>query len=152
MLLVHREQFKGVNQMTTTTKAEFRTPAQVLATGIHPAAVSPTTLVGTWTNVDHATRDIVKIVISHSGSALKVEVYGACTPTPCDWGSVSAIAYAANVSSSPAVAFSANYSFSFSKVVVTGHLSGKHLILETFTEFTDGSGRSNYYASDTMAK
>jgi hypothetical protein len=65
---------------------------------------------------------------------------------------VSAIGYAANVSSSPAVAFTAHYTFSFSKVVVAGHLDGKHLILETFTEFTDGSGRSNYYARNTMAK
>jgi len=138
--------------MTTTTKPEFKTPAQIVAAGVHPAIVSLTPLVGTWTNVDHATRDIVKIVISAAGSALKVDVFGACVPTPCNWGSVSAIGYAANVSSSPAVAFSANYTFSFSKVVVTGHISGKDLILEVFTEFTDGSGRSNYYASNTMAK
>jgi len=138
--------------MTTTTKPEFKTPAQNPAPGVQPAVVSVNPLVGTWNNVDHATRDIVKITISGSGSALKVELFGACVPTPCDWGTVSAIAYAANVSSSPAVAFSANYSFGFSKVVVAGHLSGKDLILETFTDFTDGSGRSNYYASNTMAK
>ncbi len=139
--------------MTTTTKPEFKSPAQMVPPTFHPAAaVSLTPFVGTWTNVDHATRDIVKVQISASGSSLKVELFGACSPTPCDWGTVSAIAYAANVSSSVAVAFTANYSFSFSKVVVVGHLSGKDLILETFTEFTDGSGRSNYYSSDTMAK
>lgn len=139
--------------MTTTTKPEFRTPAQIVPHDFTPAAaVALAPLVGTWNNVDHATRDIVKIQITAVGTALHVDVFGACSPTPCNWGNVSAIAYAANVSSTPAVAFTAHYSFSFSQVVVVGHISGKNLILETFTQFTDGSGRSNYYATNTMAK
>jgi hypothetical protein len=139
--------------MTTTTKPEFNTPAQTVPTNFQPvAAPSLAALIGTWNNVDHATRDIVKIVILGSGSSLKVDLYGACVPTPCNWGAVSALTYSASVSSNAAIAFTANYAFSFSKVVVTGHISGKDLILETFTDFTDGSGRSNYYSSNTMVK
>jgi hypothetical protein len=138
--------------MTTTTKLEFRTPSQMAEVGAHPAIVTLAPLVGTWTNVNHATRDIVKVVISASGTALKVDLFGACVPTPCNWGSVSAIGYAASVSSGPAVAFSAHYKFSFSEVIVVGHLQGKQLALETFTQFTDGSGRSNLYTSDQMTK
>jgi hypothetical protein len=37
-------------------------------------------------------------------------------------------------------------------VILTGHLQGKNLIIETFTHFTDGSGRDDYYSTDTMAK
>jgi hypothetical protein len=37
-------------------------------------------------------------------------------------------------------------------VIVVGHLQGKQLALETFTQFTDGSGRSNLYTSDQMTK
>jgi hypothetical protein len=65
---------------------------------------------------------------------------------------VPGIAYAANVSAIPAVAFSAHYTFSFARVIVVGHLHEKHLLVETFTEFTDGSGRSNLYTTDTMVK
>jgi hypothetical protein len=120
--------------------------------GASPAAVSPAALLGTWTNVDHATRDLVKIVISASGSGISVDVFGACVPTPCNWGTVAGIAYAASVSSTAAVAFSAQYQFSFAKVIVTGHLQGKQLSVATFTLFTDGSGRSNLYTTDQMTK
>ena len=136
--------------MTAVSKPEYRTPSQVAKSGAHPAIVSPAPLVKTWTNVNHATNDIVKIVISMSGMSFKVDVFGACVPNPCSWGTVAAIPYAANVSSSPAVAFSAHYSFSFAQVILVGHLLGKEMILETFTQFTDGSGRSNLYTTDTM--
>jgi len=33
-----------------------------------------------------------------------------------------------------------------------GYVEGKNLIIETFTHFTDGSGRDDYYSTDTMAK
>jgi hypothetical protein len=65
---------------------------------------------------------------------------------------VPGIAYADSVSSAPAVAFSAEYKFSFSQVIVVGRIQGKHLIVETFTKFTDGSGRSNLYTTDQMVK
>jgi hypothetical protein len=139
--------------MTTTLKTEFKAPSQKVAADFHPVGpiVLPS-LEGTWTNVNHATEDIVKAVITASGSKLEVELFGACVPTPCDWGKVSAVPYAASVSSSKAIAFTANFNFGFSQVIATGHLQGKDLILEIYTVFTDGSGRSSYYASNTMVK
>jgi hypothetical protein len=137
--------------MTTKQELEYKTPSH-RKTGPHPAIVSPATLVGTWHNVNSATNDIVKIIVKASGSGISVEVFGACSPSPCVWGSEPAIAYAASVSSTPAVAFSAHYTFSFAKVIVVGHVQEKHLELETFTEFTDGSGRSNLYTHDELVK
>jgi hypothetical protein len=135
--------------MITKVENEFRAPSHIAESAL-AAHLVPTALIKTWTNIDSTTRDLVKIVISASGSGIIVDTYGACSPTPCNWGSVAGMAYAANVSSSAAVAFSAHYKFSFAHVILTGHLHGKHLIVETFTEFTDGSGRSNLYTSDTM--
>jgi hypothetical protein len=109
------------------------------------AVVGPAALVGTWTACDAATRSLVRVVIGGSGSAITVQVFGACTPTPCDWGQVKGLAYAANVSASIAVAFSAIYKFSFKEAIVTGVLDNGTLIVETFNHFTDGSGRSDYY-------
>lgn len=139
--------------MATKVENEFKAPSQMSesAAAAH-VVVSPAALVGTWVNVNKATRDLIKVVISASGTALSVEAYGACSPTPCDWGKVSGLAYAANVSSSAAVAFSAHYTFSFAQVILTGHLQGSELIVESFTQFTDGSGRSNMYNSDKMKK
>jgi len=140
--------------MTTSvsTKHEYMTPSQMVEGAATATAVTSTPLVGTWNNVNPATRDVVKVVIAAAGSGIKVDAFGACSPTPCNWGNVAGMAYAANVSSSPAVAFSAQYKFSFAQAILVGHLQGKNLIIETFTHFTDGSGRDDYYSTDTMAK
>jgi hypothetical protein len=114
--------------------------------------VSPSQLLGTWTNTNHATNDIVKIIIAAAGAGITVEAFGACSPTPCVWGSVPGFAYAANVCSSPAIAFSAQYKFSFAQVTLVGYLQGRDLEVESYTEFTDGSGRSNFRSVDQMAK
>jgi len=137
---------------SVSTKHEYMTPAQIVEGAATAAAVVSAPLAGTWKNINPATRDLVKVVIAAAGSGIKVEAFGACSPTPCDWGSVAGLAYATSVSSSPAVAFSAQYRFSFSQVILVGHLQGKNLIIETFTHFTDGSGRSDYYSTDTMIK
>jgi hypothetical protein len=143
----------GDTNMTTTIKHDYKAPAD-MATESELAAllVSPAPLAGTWKNIDPATRSMVKLVVTVAGTGLSVEAFGACSPTPCDWGRVPAVPYAATVSTSPAVAFTATYKFSFKQTIVTGHISGKNLIVETFDVFTDGSGRSNYYSSNTMTR
>lgn len=136
--------------MTTATISEFRAPSHVAPAVAAPANVSPAPLVGTWTN--KTSNNVVKAVITDTGGKFDVHLYGACVPTPCNWGAVAAMPYAATVSGGAAVAFSANYSFSFSTVIVIGHLAGAELILETLTHFTDGSGRADFYVSEPMTK
>jgi hypothetical protein len=138
--------------MTPKQQMESKAPSHTPLAGAAAAVVSPATLIGTWNNTNKATNDIVKIIIAAAGSGISVQVFGACVPSPCVWGSVPGFAYAANVSSGAAVAFSAQYKFSFAQISVVGHLQGHHLEVETFTEFTDGSGRSNLYTTDQMAK
>ena len=138
--------------MHTKVEHEFKAPSHMTESGAAPAVVSPAPLLGTWHNTVPATKDLVKIIIAASGSGISVQAFGACTPSPCVWGTVPGIDYAASVSSSPAVAFSAHYTFSFAQVILVGHLQGKYLEVETFTQFTDGSGRSNLYTTDQMVK
>src|SRR5580704_12576921 len=110
--------------MTTKTANDYKAPAHMAEAGAPAAVVSPAPLLGTWTNTNHATRDIVKIIIAAAGAGISVDVFGACTPTPCVWGVVPGTAYAANVGATPAEAFSAQYKFSFALVTVVGHLQG----------------------------
>jgi len=116
------------------------------------AVVGPAALVGTWNACDAATRSLVRVVIAASGAGITVHAFGACTPTPCDWGSVPGLAYAADVSSSVAVAFTARYKFKFKEVIVTGVLDNGSLRVETFNNFTDNSGRSDYYTRGYFCK
>jgi hypothetical protein len=137
------------------TKHEFKTPADVVKAGVELKAganVDPAGLIGTWSNCDKATRGLLKLVIAQSGAGITVQAFGACTPTPCDWGSAAGIEYAADVSSTVAVALSAYYKFSFKETIVVGHVDEGSLLVETFDHFTDGSGRSNYYSRYHMCK
>lgn len=136
------------------TKQDFKTPADLVKAGVElkVEAIDAARLIGTWSNSDTATRGLVKLVIARSGAGITVQAFGACTPTPCDWGVVAGIEYAADVSSTAAVAFSAYYKFSFKETIVVGHLDEDALRVETFDHFTDGSGRSNYYSRYLMRK
>ena len=102
-------------------------------------------LVGTWQNTDAATRSIVRVVLTDQQGALGVHVYGACSPTPCDWQQVPGQVYDASVSGGAAVAFTATYSFGFKNTIIAGHHQGPNLVIEDFNAFTDGSGRAPYY-------
>ncbi len=143
------------------TKAEFRAPSDILDKEIerlkvpkeHVAtAVLATPIVGTWVNCDHHTRGLVRLMIAAAGKEITVHAFGACSPTPCDWGVVNGLVYADNVTAAPAVAFSAVYTLSFKQTTITGRLLNGALIVETFDHFTDQSGRSDYYSMDIMSQ
>lgn len=136
--------------MTTITKPEYKTPADMAEAKAVAEVVSPAALVGTWINSDTATRGLVKVVIAASGTNVTVDAFGACTPTPCNWGVVPGLVYSTSVTTTNAVAFSAEYKFGFKQTIVVGHLNGKILTVETFDEFTDGSGRDAYYSTYQM--
>jgi hypothetical protein len=136
--------------MSTELVQDYMASSHLATGGAKPAAVCAASLFGTWKNISSSTRDLVKIVIVRSATGIAVETFGACAPTPCRWGSVMGLAYASTVSSSPAIAFTAQYTFTFSHVILIGYLHGRELLVETFTQFTDGSGRSNLYSSDTL--
>ena len=132
---------------------KFNKPHEQVKAGAKAAvAVSPGPLDGTWHNCDKQTRNIVKIVIRSAGDTLLVHAFGACTPTPCDWGEVKGLAYATSVAGGPAVAFSALYPAGFKDTILTGHLDGASLEVEDFNTFKDGSGRANYFTREHFCK
>jgi hypothetical protein len=145
--------------MPIQTKPEFRAPADVLheeierrglAKDLVVKAVAPTPIVGTWVNCDHTTRGLVRLMIAASGKEITVHGFGACSPTPCDWGIVNGLVYAPNVTANTAVGFTVTYNFSFKQTIVVGHLMNGALVVETFDHFTDSSGRADYYSLDIM--
>ncbi|HUB30030.1 MAG TPA: hypothetical protein VL967_10045 [Terracidiphilus sp.] len=143
------------------TKEEFRAPSHILEkererlgikTPHTPIVVSAENLVGTWVNISHDTRDLVRLMVSLKGNEIVVHAFGACHPNPCDWGQAPARMYAENVASAPATSLIANYKFDFAEVAVTARLLKGALFVESFTHFTDQSGRADYYALDIMSK
>lgn len=102
---------------------------------------------GNWVNVN-PTGGVTKLKIDVAGTSVKLQVFGKCVPTDCDWGKVEAHAYAPNVSSNlvtTARSLTAIYNPSFAtKIVVITPLRGMRLQADIYTRFTDGSGRTNY--------
>ena len=138
-------------------KHEFNAPAdQEHEARAHAEAqaalVGPAPLVGTWNACDSATRGIVRVEIAAAGAGITVHAFGACTPSPCDWGAVPGLSYAENVSATAAVAFTAVYKFEFKETILTGVLDSGSLRVEMFNHFTDGSGRSDYYQRGYFCK
>jgi hypothetical protein len=134
----------------TLTALKFNKPAEKI--DVKPLPLTLPSLIGTWVNVNPATQDIVKVVLTSSGGGLGVHAYGACVPTPCDWGQVTGQAYSASVAGGTAIAFTANYQFGFKRTILTGHLNGEQLVVDDFNVFEDGSGRAAYFTEGTFKK
>jgi hypothetical protein len=109
------------------------------------AVISREPLLGTWINTDGTTHGLKKLVISASSGGIAVQAFGACGGSLCDLGIVPGIAYGANVKANAAEALSAQYKKSWSTDTLVGRIKGQYLEMEVFTEFTDGSGRSNFH-------
>jgi hypothetical protein len=112
---------------------------------------------GNWKNVNSATRSLVKIKVSGSTAHPVVTAYGACSPNPCNWGGSRAITYGTSISSTHGATLLAPYTFSFKKsqLLITYSIDRKkvaHLTVHEYSEFTDGSGRSNYAATESFVR
>ena len=122
------------------------------AAGVSPATALPSpAFIGTWNNTA-STGHFVKLSFDAVGGQLRVHAYGACSPTPCDWGIQNAVVYGANVSDANGATFTAQYDFGFEHVIITGKVARKSLKTQTYTQFTDGSGRSNYTTSESFVR
>lgn len=119
---------------------------------IRGQGIFPGALLGNWITAEPATRGLVKIELEMLNGRFMVHPYGACVPTPCDWGRQLGIAYAANVGSELPVAFSAVFSFTFKDTILSGHLEGVLLMVQSFNHFKDKSPRSDYCAREIFRR
>jgi hypothetical protein len=121
------------------------------ATRVATAATSD--FLGTWKNSDPATRGIVKMTIAPLGSGLGVQAFGACSPTPCDWGVKPLQTYSDTVSDPNRTGGTANYDNSFSKRIMTIEFLAPNVMeVYIYTVFTDGSGRQPYRSRAVLVR
>ena len=108
-------------------------------------------VIGIWVNVNNNSQGIRKIIISKSQHPM-IQVFGACSPKACDWGTRQLKAY--GYFSGPATLMEATYELGFAtktlNIILNDDNQGKRLIIDTFTHFTDGSGRKNYFSEATL--
>lgn len=119
----------------------------MMATAANAAAGD---FLGSWSNTNRSSRNIVKVEVTPDHM---IRLYGSCSPTPCDMGKVPLVTYGRSVSDTNHMYASAQYNLSFKKVLVTVKLlPGNRFYLETYSQFTDSSGRQNYWVGETFRK
>lgn len=110
----------------------------------------PANFIGLWKNTNPSSNGIVKIFIT---PGLTIRTFGACTPTLCDHGPRPLTTYGKNISDPNHRAGTAQYHFSFKEVVMTLKLVGsQRLHFEHFNQFTDSSGRQNYWKGENFKR
>ena len=130
------------------------TPVSTYPLGAPPALNGG--VFGTW-KPSVVSNNLVKVVIGGTPAAPSVHAYGACSPTPCDWGAVRGITYGATISTLRGTTQLAPYTFSFKKTQLLLKYSiladdTERLTVVAYSEFTDGSGRSNYVVTQTFVR
>ncbi len=111
---------------------------------------------GSWANENTASKGIVKLMISVSGSNVQVQTFGSCSPTPCDWGKQPGTAFAKDVTTSvisntEKIMATYNSGFSVSTLIIEPAGTGR-IRVSDMTRFTDNSGRSNYTMTEYFKK
>jgi hypothetical protein len=111
---------------------------------------------GAWINIDPNTGSVPKLSVSLAGQNVLVHAWGACHPTPCDWGEVQAEPYASTVSSkisSDTTKLQGVFKPAFAETTFSIYPEGEErLRFERSTRFTDNSGRANYSSMDIFQR
>lgn len=114
------------------------------------ANAAPAEFLGSWSNMNRSSRNIVRVEVTPDHM---IRLFGSCSPTPCDMGKVPLVTYGRSISDANHKFASAQYNMSFKKVLVTVKLlGGNRIYVETYNQFTDGSGRQNYWVGETFRK
>jgi hypothetical protein len=110
----------------------------------------PVNFIGVWKNTNPSTKGIVSIVIT---PGLSMRLFGACVPAICDLGVVPLTTFGANVSDLNHRVGVGHYILGFKKIGTALKLvNNNKMTLEHFNQFTDSSGRQNYWMSESFKK
>ena len=141
--------------MHCTLTAALAVAILALFGGAAPASAAINDYVGTWDNVDADTGGMTRVIVRRVTNAVEVQAFGSCTPTDCDWGSVTAEVYGAGASSNPIAtvqAIKATFDSGFSVKTVILKRVGSDMEATVLNRFTDNSGRDDYASTERLAK
>jgi hypothetical protein len=130
----------------------FSVPAFASST---PPGPNPA-LSGTWVNTNAATRNVADIVVTRRAGGILVDGFGACSPRPCEWGSIPGTVFGAKVSSVTGNSFEANWNFGFARDVLLASLTRPRgvptLVVKEFTTFIPPDGRANFTVTEKFVR
>lgn len=128
------------------------------APGEFPAALrtsgnAPSGLLGTWAClVPAATTRLRALQCTATGGGLVVRAQSTGRGEPTDWGTTEARLYADATRPDESPAFLATFDHGYMRVHLQARINRGILVVCEFTEFTDGSGRSNYFIRESFRR
>jgi hypothetical protein len=105
-------------------------------------------LLGKWTNTNPATGGIAEIYVSQVKDGLEIQVLGARSPDPCDWGVSPATAYAYEITGEIVAGFELTYEFEDQLALVTAIHNRGVLVIHTYHKFKEDGFRTNYICKE----
>ena len=131
----------GANERQNLTVTAFSSNTNLIANPIPINYVNP------------ATNGIVRFLVQPTPGGPKVHTFGACSPTPCDWGEVPLVTYGDNVADADHKYGTAVYSFGFVTQAMTFQLlDATTMEVHTYNQFLDHSGRQNFHTVERFRK
>ncbi|AIW14045.1 hypothetical protein VITU102760_11095 [Vibrio tubiashii] len=104
-----------------------------------------TNYTGSWKNVDDGSDGITELQIKRNDDSYVISAWGKCHPTDCEWGETPlrlvALSPGAKPSTDEAIA---TWTTHFSDIRLIVVRRDSKLIVTSYTEFTDKSGRDTY--------
>jgi hypothetical protein len=135
-----------MDAMNSTMRIEDLSAANVTEEAM--AGVDLFLLLGTWINTNRNASGIPKVVIELKEGTVWVRVFGAGESEAHDWGEVQAGVYTDGVGLHQATSFTTFYDFGFMDVRLQTYLAKGVLVIVSYTQFKDDSGRTNYFGKE----
>jgi hypothetical protein len=118
----------------------------------HAAGLPPKEMEGVWFNCDPGTGEISKIVFTVRDEAITMRAFGSSNPDPIDWGETPMKPYVDRIGSSVITGVTADYDFGFMKTRIAGNIKYGVLVIQSYNEFCDESGRPAYFTREFFSQ
>jgi len=118
----------------------------------HAVGLPPEGMEGLWFNSDPGTGEISTIIVAVREGAIAMRAFGANVPEPIDWGETLATPYVDRIGSSVITGLTADYDFGFMKTRLAGNIKYGVLVIQSYNEFCDDSGRPAYFTREFFSK
>ena len=129
--------------------------SELNATSNHPvprqaSIAAPNSINGEWANASSGLK--LKITQDAKGSSIEAWATGGGGTTEIPWGKTPLDRLGDNVAATNLPYGFATWDHGFKSTHLTARLDGDQLVVETFSVFKDGSGRSNYRTVEKLSK
>jgi hypothetical protein len=113
---------------------------------------SPESLDGVWFNTDPQTGEIRKVELSAGAGAVVLRTFGADGTETIDWGETAATPFVDRIGGSLVTGFRAEYDFGFMKTALAMNVKYGVLVIQSYNEFLDESGRGPYFTREFFSQ